>query len=246
MQGLQTCAAVDLADSLAAVKKLVFDKKSITMEELLAALKADFEGYEELHKMLLDAPKYGNDDDYVDQIAREQYNIFYQEHQRYPDYLGNKRIPSALSITQGFDFGLGTMALPSGRKAGAPLVDGSVSPEPGKDIKGPTALIRSATKILDTTKYASNLLNMKFHPSALETREGLKKLLALVKTYMDLDGHHVQFNVVSIATLKDAQLHPDDYKDLIVRVAGFSAFYIHLDREVQSEIIKRTELALAR
>lgn len=242
MQGLQTCAAIDLADSLAAIKKLVFDEKSITMEELLKALRADFKGYEELHKMLLDAPKYGNDDDYVDQIAKKQYDIFYQEHQKYRDYLGDKRIPSALSITQGFDFGLGTMALPSGRKAGAPLCDGSVSPEPGKDTNGPTALIRSATKILDTTRYASNLLNMKFHPSALKEKEGSKKLLALVKTYMDLGGHHVQFNVVSVDTLKDAQLHPDDYRDLIVRVAGFSAFYIHLDQEIQNDIIKRTEL----
>jgi pyruvate-formate lyase len=121
-----------------------------------------------------------------------------------------------------------------------------VSPYPGTDIKGPTALIKSATSVIDTIKYGAAQLNMKFHPSALETREGLRKLLALIKTYMDLGGHHIQFNVVSVGTLKDAQLHPENYKDLIVRVAGFSAFFINLDPAVQNEIIKRTEYKFER
>ena len=111
-------------------------------------------------------------------------------------------------------------------------------------MNGPTALIRSAAKAIDTTKYACSLLNMKFHPNTLRSKEGQKKLLSLIKSYMDLAGHHVQFNVVSADTLRDAQLHPENYKDLLVRVAGFSAFFIHLDPAVQEDIIKRTELPL--
>jgi len=134
--------------------------------------------------------------------------------------------------------------LPSGRQSRLPFADASVSASPGMDKNGPTALIRSATKVLDTIKYASGQMNMKFHPSALKTKEGLRKLIALIKTYMDLGGHHIQFNVVSRETLRDAQLHPDNYRDLIIRVAGFSAYFIHLDADVQNEIIKRTELIL--
>ena len=137
-----------------------------------------------------------------------------------------------------------TGALPCGRKAGLPLVDASVSPEPGLDRNGPTALLKSAAKAIDNVKYNASQLNMKFHPTVLKDRAGLKKVLALIRTYMDLGGYHVQFNVVSADTLKDAQVHPQDYRDLIVRVAGFSAYYIHLETGVQNEIIKRTELAL--
>lgn len=135
-----------------------------------------------------------------------------------------------------------TGALPSGRKAGMTLADGSVSASPGSDKDGPTALMKSASRAIDTVKYFSSLLNMKFHPTPLSTAEGLKKLIALIKTYMDLGGHHVQFNVVSAKTLRDAQIHPENYKDLIVRVAGFSAYFIYLDPVIQNEIISRTEL----
>lgn len=235
---------VDLADSLAAIKKLVFEEKSVTMDELIRALKADFAGYEELHKKLVDAPKYGNDIDYVDSLAQDWYNIYYEEHQKYKDHMGCTRRPPALSVSFHFPLGMHTGALPCGRRARIPLTDGSVSPSPGMDKSGPTALIRSATRIVDCIKYASNLLNMKFHPSALESREAQVKLLALIRTYMSLGGHHIQFNVVSVDTLKDAQLHPENYRDLIVRVAGFSAFFIHLEPMIQNEIIKRTELSL--
>jgi len=242
MDGATVVGTVDMADSLAAIKKLVFDEKRVTMNELLRALEANFEGHEELQRMCLEAPKYGNDIDYVDLIARDLYDLFYEEHQKHNDHLGRTTIPAAYSTTNQYPFGACTGALPSGRKAGVPLADGSVSPSPGKDVNGPTGLIRSASKAIDTTKYACSLLNMKFHPTTLQGNERQKKLLALIKTYFDWNGHHVQFNVVSADTLKDAQLHPENYKDLLVRVAGFSALFVHLAPVVQEEIIKRTEL----
>lgn len=244
MDGAGSVGIVDLGDSLAAIKKVIFEEKRATMGELLESLKTNFEGHEDLQHALLTAPKYGNDIDYVDSIVQEWYKIFYEEHQKYTDHLGRVRKPAPVSVTSHFSLGKVTGALPSGRKAGIPLTDGSASASPGKDISGPTALIRSAAKAKDCIKYACNLFNMKFHPSSLKTREQVQKFLALIKTYMDLGGHHVQFNVVSAETLKDAQLHPDNYRSLIVRVAGFSAFFIHLAPAVQNEVIKRTELVL--
>jgi formate C-acetyltransferase len=244
MDGWQTVGTVDLGDSLAAIKKNVFEEKRITMSELQRALAANFEGYEELHRLLLDSPKYGNDDPYVDDIVREWYSIFYDEHQLYRDHLGGRLEPATMSVSWHGPLGVQTAALPSGRKARVPLSDGSVSAHPGCDKNGPTALIASATKVIDTVKYESTLLNMKFHPTSFADASGLRKLVALIKTYMDLGGHHIQFNVVSAETLRDAQAHPENYRDLIVRVAGFSAFFIHLDSVVQDEIIRRTELSL--
>jgi formate C-acetyltransferase len=235
-------AGIDAANSLAAVKKLVFEEKRITMRQLREALAADFEGYEEIQKMGMDAPKYGNDDDYADSIAKQLYEACYREHQKFPDFLGRPTKPDAFSVTVHFATGRFTGALPYGRKARTPLTDASVSATPGTDKNGPTALARSAAKVIDTAKWGGNHLNMKFHPSALATPDGANKLLALIKTYFDLGGFHVQFNCVGAETLKEAQLHPEEYRNLVVRVAGFSAFFIHLDREVQDEIIRRTTL----
>jgi formate C-acetyltransferase len=244
--GLTPLAMIDLANSLAAIKKVVFEEKRITMEELKEALDGDFEGREEIHRMLLDAPKYGNDDDYADRIVRNCYDLLWVELQKIPDLFGRSPRSEPYSVSGHFLFGERTGALPSGRKGRIALTDASVSAMPGTDRKGPTALVRSAVRALDTIKYGGNHFNMKFHPSAFEGREGLRKLVALVKTYMDLGGHHVQFNCVSGDTLKDAQLHPENYRDLVVRVAGFSAFFIHLEKGVQDEIIKRTELRFDR
>ncbi len=243
--GSNPSAAIDAANSLAAIKKLVFDDKKVTMNELKDALKANFEGngYDRVMKMCLDAPKFGNDDPYVDSITREIYEHYEKVHQQMNDWTDRHSVPHAYSITNHFNFGRAVGALPSGRKAGVPLTDATVSATPGTDMEGPTALAKSAAMAVDTIKYGSNHLNMKFHPSALETRDGCKKLLSLVKTYMDLGGSHVQFNCVSRETLEDARLKPDQYKDLVVRVAGFSAFFVQLDEGVQDEIIKRTELS---
>jgi len=233
-----------VADSLAALRKLVFEEKSVSLPELVQALHADFKGYEALQQALLAVPKYGNDDDYPDLIAKHWYDIFYDEHQKYRNYMGKAMRPFTASVTFHTFLGKSCGALPSGRNARMAFADASVSAEAGMDKNGPTALVRSATKVLDTVKYASGQINMKFHPSALRTREGLRKLIALIKTYVDLGGHHIQFNVVSASTLRDAQAHPERYRSLIVRVAGFSAYFIHLDPDVQNEIIRRTELSL--
>lgn len=240
--GVTFVAGIDTANSLAVIKKLVFEDKKISLKQLKEALAADFEGYEDMRQMCLAAPKYGNDDDYVDSMAKQIYQVCYNEHQKVPDYLGRPCKPEAYSVTVHFATGRFTGALPHGRRARLPLTDGSVSATPGTDTHGPTALVRSAAKVIDTTKWGGNHLNMKFHPSALARQEGARKLLALIKTYFELGGFHVQFNCVSAETLKDAQLHPENYQNLVVRVAGFSAFFIHLDRAVQDEIIRRTEL----
>ncbi len=243
--GAQPVGTVDLGNSLAAIKKLVFEEKKLTIKDLKQALAADFEGYEDIQKMCYDAPKFGNDDDYVDSIISQLYELFWVEHQKYPTQTGKASRPEAFSVAFHNAMGYFTGALPTGRKAGIALTDASVSAMPGTDTKGPTVLVMSAVKAVDTIKWGSNHMNMKFHPSALETTEGLRKLLALIKTYMDLGGHHVQFNCVSSETLKDAQKHPENYRDLAVRVAGFSAFFVHLDKGVQDEIIKRSELKFA-
>ena len=240
--GMTFVGGIDAANSLAAVKKLVFKEKKITVKQLKEALVANFEGYEDMWRMCMEAPKYGNDDDYADSIAKQLYEVCYNEHQKFPDFSGRPIKPEAYSVTTHFATGRFTGALPYGRKARVPLTDASVSASPGTDTTGPTALVRSAARVIDTARWGGNHLNMKFHPTVLATGEGARKLLSLIKTYFDLGGFHVQFNCVSSETLRKAQLYPKDYRDLVVRVAGFSAFFVHLDREVQDEIIKRTEL----
>lgn len=239
-------ATIDLANSLAAVKKLVFEEKAITMKELLDALKVDFQGKEDVQLMLLQAPKYGNDDEYVDQIARWCYDMLYDEFKKAAEVTcptgGIGAVPEAYSAALHFSSGLFTGALPSGRNARLPLTDATVSAMPGTDKNGPTALINSATRVMDMEKWGSNHLNMKFLPSVLEGRESARNLLNLVRVYMDLGGSHVQFNCISNRTLLDAQANPEKYRDLVVRVAGFSAYFIQLSKEIQDEIIKRTEL----
>ena len=235
---------IDVANSLAAIRKLIFEENRTTKEQLKAAISANFETYDDIQRLCLDAPKFGNDDQTVDSIARNVYETCWDAHQRFSDYLGRPTKPEAYSVTTHFSMGRFTGALPSGRKAFTPLTDASVSATPGTDKNGPTALIRSAARVIDTVKFGSNHFNMKFHPSALKDAAGVRKFLSLIKTYMDLGGYHIQFNCVSSDVLREAQLHPEQYRDLVVRVAGFSAFFIHLDRAVQDEVIKRTELRL--
>ncbi len=239
--GVCMVGVVDAANSLAVVKKLIFEDKKLTMGQLREALAADFEGYEELERMCIAAPKYGNDEEYTDQIAKDIYNICYNLHEKI-DHLGRPVMPSAYSVTGHVAFGEFTGTLPNGKKAKKPLVDASVSAQGGTDKNGPTALVKSAAKIIDTVKYSSNHLNMKFHPTALRGMDGARKLLSLIKTYFDLGGYHVQFNCISGETLRDAQLHPENYKELVVRVAGFSAYFVTLDKDTQDDIVRRTEL----
>ncbi|GBF32533.1 pyruvate formate-lyase [Desulfocucumis palustris] len=234
---------IDAANGLMAVKKLIFEDKKLTMKQLKQALAVNFEGYEEIQRMCLDAPKHGNDEDEMNNFVRQCYDVVYEAYYKAGrNYCGKKSKPEAYSNSLHNLFGAVMGALPTGRGAGRALTDGSVSAMPGTDKNGPTALVNSAAKALDTVRFNSNHFNMKFHPAALEGTRGTRNLLALIKTYMDQGGSHIQFNVVSSKTLKDAQLHPEKYKDLVVRVAGFSAYFTRLDPGVQNEIIKRTEL----
>lgn len=244
--GLCIAAGVDTTNSLAAIKKLVYEDKAFTMETLLKAIKANWEGYEDIQKMCLDAPKYGNDDEYADEIGRKLHADFAKLHYNKPDYLGRMAIqPSAYSVTTHAPFGSRTCATPDGRKGYTTFTDASLSAAPGTDKSGPTALVRSAVKLIDPVVWGSTHMNVKFHPSALEGVAGANKFLQVVKTYMDLGGYQIQFNCVDKETLMAAKEKPDQYKDLIVRVAGFSAFFINLVPQVQDEIIARTEQKFA-
>jgi pyruvate-formate lyase len=233
---------INVADSFAAVKKLVFEDKKFTLKKLKEAIAANWQGdeYEEIRKMCLQAPKYGNDDDYPDLIAGELYKYWAEKTKTFDTALGGKHQPTAISITAHGPGGALTGATPDGRYAGEVLADGTMSPMRGMDLNGPTAIIKSALKI-DQDPYQATLLNMKFHPSALKSTEDLLKLSYLIKTYFDLGGKHIQFNIVDRDTLLDAQLHPENHRDLIVRVAGYSAYFVHLGKNVQDEIIGRAE-----
>ncbi len=239
-------AGVDAANALAAIKHLVYDTRQVSMQEMKEALAADFEGYEAILQKCLNAPKHGNDDDEMDALVRRVYDTSMQHfHESGESFLG-KHIANleAYSLSIHNYFGMLTGALPSGHKKGRPLTDGSVSATPGTDKKGPLALISSAAKAMDTVKYGSNHFNMKFHPSTLAGMSGARNLITLIKSYMDMGGSHIQFNVVTSDKLKEAQTTPENHKDLTVRVAGFSAYFTRLHKGVQDEIIARTEHTL--
>jgi len=237
-------SVIDAANSLAAIKSLVYEEQTISMQKLREALTADFKGYEDIQRMCLEAPKYGNDDIATDRIAKDLYNVCWEEHQKYPDYLGREAKAEAFSVTTHFATGRFTGALPTGRNARIALTDGTVSAMPGTDKSGPTALVRSAARVIDTVKFGGNHFNMKFTPATLQGAENARKFLSLIKTYFDLGGYHIQFNCVDSEKLKTAQLQPEKNRNLIVRVAGFSAFFVYLDEGVQNEVIKRSELEL--
>ncbi len=235
---------VNVADSLAAIKKLVYEEKKVSAKELKAALDADWQGHEHLRKLCAGAPKYGNGDPYVDSIAKELYQFWADESFTYPTIFGGTMKPAGISITSYGPGGALTGATPDGRYAGEVLADGTMSAAQGRDTHGPTALMRSAMTI-DQTPYQSTLFNVKFHPSALKSPADLDKLCSLIRTYFACGGKHVQFNVVNKETLLDAQRHPENHRDLIVRVAGYSAYFTKLGKRIQDDIIERTEHELS-
>ena len=232
---------VNTGNSLSALRKLVFEDKVVSMQEVLEALRVNFEGKEALRKMLLHTPKYGNDDDTADATVNEVFQLV--KDAVYPHYTNPWGEPVAfayLGVTAHYFHGQTTGATPDGRTACTPFADGSLSAYPGTDSKGPTAVIKSATKV-DQSPALATLFNLKFHPAVLNDEESIRKFWALVKTYADMGGYHIQFNVVDRDTLLDAQRHPENYKDLVVRLAGFSVFFVELAPQVQMEIISRTE-----
>jgi len=229
-------------DSLAAIKYNVFDKKSITMKELLEILEANFDKYEVYRQRLLNkTPKYGNDEDYADQVMKTIFEAYFSSIDGRPNTKGGQYRINLLPTTVHIYFGKVVGATPDGRRACEPLSEG-VSPVQGADRKGPTAVIKSVAKI-DHVRTGGTLLNQKFTPQLLADEIGLNKLAQLIRTFFKLDGHHIQFNVVSSDMLRDAQKHPERYRDLIVRVAGYSDYFVDLSVDLQNEIIKRTEQA---
>ena len=229
-----------ITDSLAAIKYQVFDNKNITMEELMNALKDNFENYEDILNLVKNkTPKYGNDDDYADEIMQEVFNAYYNEVDGRPNCRGGVYRIDMLPTTCHVYFGSVINATPNGRKAKLPVSEG-ISPEKGGDTNGPTAVLKSASK-MDHLRTGGTLLNQKFTPSVVQGEEGLDGMANLIRAYFRMDGHHIQFNVISKETLLKAQENPEEYKDLIVRVAGYSDYFNNLDRVLQNEIIERTE-----
>ena len=252
ISGLQVGIA-NMADSLAAIKKLVFEEKRITPARLWDAILDDFQGEENrrIQQMLVnDAPKYGNDDDSVDQLVVEAYDSYLDEIKKYPSTryrrgpIGGIRYGGTSSISANVGQGMGTMATPDGRNAFEPLAEGC-SPAHNADRNGPTAVFKSVSKLRTEKITGGVLLNQKMTPQMLSTEENKQKLEMLIAAFFNrLHGYHVQYNIVSRETLLDAQAHPEKHRDLIVRVAGYSAFFNVLSRKTQDDIIARTEQSL--
>lgn len=239
--GPQGVGVANVGDSLAAIKKLVFEEQALTLAELKELLTTDFEGKEDLRQMLLNrAPKFGNDNDFADELAREGALTYCNEVEQYTNPRGGQFQPGLYPVSANVPLGTMVGATPDGRKAGTPLADG-VSPVSGRDALGPTAAVKSVAKLDHQIASNGTLLNQKFHPNALKDERGLRNLMAVTETLFTQGGLHVQYNVVSRETLLDAQQHPDKYRGLVVRVAGYSAFFTALDPALQNDIIARTE-----
>ncbi|MFX1235036.1 MAG: trans-4-hydroxy-L-proline dehydratase [Promethearchaeota archaeon] len=237
---IQIVGIGSITDCLTSLKYNIFDKKIFSMKDMMNALKRNFEGYEEIRqKILYKTPKYGNDNDYADSITQQVFNIVYNVINNRPNTRAGLHHINLLPTTVHIYFGKVTGATPDGRKAYMPLSEG-ISPVQGADINGPTAVLKSAAKI-DQFKTGGTLLNQKFTPQLLSNDSGIEKVAHLIRAYFNMNGHHIQFNVVTAEMLKAAQNNPEQYKDLIVRVAGYSDYYINLGKDLQDEIIKRTE-----
>jgi len=228
------------ADSMAAIKKLVFDDKKYTLTQLNEALKAEFKGYDQVKADCLAAPKYGNDDDYADHITNDLINFTEREHRKCKT-LFSTLTHGTLSISNNTPFGQLLGASANGRDAWMPLSDG-ISPTQGADFKGPTAIIKSVSKMASDSMNLGMVHNFKLMSGLLDTTEGEAGIITLIRTASMLGNGEMQFNYLDNETMLDAQVHPEKYRDLVVRVAGYSAFFVELCKDVQDEIISRTML----
>jgi formate C-acetyltransferase len=233
----------DVGDSLAAIKKCVFEEKTVTMDELIDALDRDFEGHDFLHRKLMDAPKFGNDDDSADEQTVWVKHIFAKEVSRQKNVRGGYKLPSEIPLAGYVERGQNLGALPSGRRAGQPLADG-IGPALGCDRNGPTAVLNSVAKINHAEFFGGQTFNMRLDPSLFGNPMGVKRLADFIRTFVDLKIHQVQFNIVSSDVLRDAQKEPGKYRDLMVRVAGYVTRFVELPTAVQDAIIARTEHGL--
>ena len=239
--GIQMIQVANLADSLAAIKTLVYEQKRISKEELLAALQANFEGYEVIRAMLLNrAPKYGNDIDAVDSLGTKWAEYFKKRLGGFTNYRGGPYHTGMYTVSAHVPMGENVGASPDGRRAKEPLADGGMSPVYGRDEAGPTAVLKSVSKLDKTLTSNGGLLNMKFLPSFFDTEAGVDKFALFLRTFVDLEIPHIQFNVVRKEDLLEAQKHPEKYRSLTVRVAGYTAYFVELAEKLQNEIIART------
>ena len=241
---LQGVGIGTVTDSLAAIRYQVFDEKNITMRDLLRAMREDFANDPQILNLVQNhSPKYGNDDDYADDIMRSVFEFYRDAVTGRPNQRGGTYRVNMLPTTCHVYFGEVMLASANGRRAGKPVSEG-ISPEKGADTNGPTAVLRSCAK-MDHLSTGGTLLNQKFTPSVVAGETGLRQMANLIRAYFNMDGHHIQFNVIDRQTLLDAQAHPEEYKDLIVRVAGYSDHFRNLSRALQDEIIARTEQSFA-
>ena len=241
---LQGVGIGTVTDSLAAIRFQVFDGKNITMRDLLRAMREDFANDPQILNLVQNhSPKYGNDDDYADDIMRSVFEFYRDAVTGRPNQRGGTYRVNMLPTTCHVYFGEVMLASANGRRAGKPVSEG-ISPEKGADTNGPTAVLRSCAK-MDHLSTGGTLLNQKFTPSVVAGETGLRQMANLIRAYFNMDGHHIQFNVIDRQTLLDAQAHPEEYKDLIVRVAGYSDHFRNLSRALQDEIIARTEQSFA-
>jgi formate C-acetyltransferase len=245
MMGISDRAIIDVTDSLMAVKKLVFEEQKLTMDELLTALDSDFGGTrgEEIRQMCLAQPKYGNDIDEVDRLAGRLSSDSYRIIRSYDNSPFRKYLVAREGLAWHYFGGLGVGALPNGRKAYEPLNDGALSPMRGGDKKGPTAVLRSAIKAGFKESFAS-VLNQKFSASMIQSKDSVEKLVAYTNAFMLNGGSHIQYNMVDTNELRDAKIHPEKHEDLIVRIGGFSAYFIQLSSDIQDDVINRNEHSL--
>lgn len=241
-QALMAVGAPNVGDALAAMRKAVFEDKRLSMSRLIAALDNNFSCDEEALYILERCPKYGNDEDYVDSIVCEIVNHFTDEINRYESLPGIVGNAAALALTSNIPLGQVVGALPDGRKAGLPLADGGISPCQGRNISGPTSTLRSVAKIDHEKLSGGCVLNMRFNPDALQNESKMRKFSSLIRTFFETGGSFVQFNVVDTDTLKDAQRNPVEYRDLLVRVSTYSAYFVELSKELQDDIIARLEV----
>lgn len=238
--GVITVGQADIINSLAAVRYLIYDEKKLSMAELCKALESNFNGYEDIQKMCMEAPKYGNDDERADWIVGEIFTYIIDQFEKYNTKFG-KMTTGMLPVSGNTPIGEWVGALPSGRYAWTPLADG-IGATGGTDVNGPTALLKSVSRIPHARYTQGTQLNMKMEPDLLEGNNGLTIMMNLLKTLCTLDVYHAQFNVINKETLLAAQRNPEEYKHLLVRVAGYTAFFVELGKEIQDEIIGRTSI----
>lgn len=240
--GVQGIGTANLSDSLYILKKAVFEEEKLTVEELVEILDNNFENNEFLRQTFINKyPKYGNDFDEVDLLGREILSFYCKEVEKYKNIRKGIFQPGSYTVSAHIPLGEQVGATPDGRLAKEQLADGGLSPMVGRDQEGPTAILKTVSKLDNILTTNGSLLNVKFNPSSLETEEDLEKFIGYIKAFVKLKLQHVQFNIVSVDLLREAQNNPEDFKDLVIRVAGYSAIFVDLNEDIQNDIINRTE-----